>query len=256
MGYVAKGSVYLMIGLFGLLVAVGLAERGRGSYGAMVAVAGLPLGRWLLVALLLGLVGYAALSFVAAVAAPEQGRTRAGMISRAADALTGVVYAALAAGALQLLVLPSHEGGRLMEDVTRRVLGWPGGALAIGLAGAVVLAAGIGLIARAVRPRFGMPPARGRVPRWARRAARPLARVGAAARGVIFCTCGALAVQAAWTREPGEVADVGGALTALAARPAGAWIVFVLAVGCLCYGAYQLLKARYRAIVVRAAPPA
>ena len=253
----AKGSVYLMIGLSGLLVAAGLSERGRGSYGALVAVAGLPLGRWLLVALLLGLAGYAALSFVAAVAAPERERTRAGMITRAADGLTGVVYAFLAAGALQLLVLPAHQGGQLTERATRRVLEMPGGALLIGLVGAGVLAAGITLLVRAARSRFDIPPARtGGAPRWVRRAARPLARAGVAARGVIFCTCGALAVHAAWTREPGEVADVGGALTALATRPAGALIVFTLAVGCLCYGAYQLLKARYREIVVRTVPAA
>jgi hypothetical protein len=61
-GYAAKGVVYLTIGVSGLLVAVGLAERVRGSPGAMSVLVGLPLGRVLGGALAVGLAGYAARS--------------------------------------------------------------------------------------------------------------------------------------------------------------------------------------------------
>jgi len=66
-GYVAKGVVYVVVGISAMLVALGLDERARGSPGALRAIVQLPLGRVLLAALTAGLLGYAMLSFVAAV---------------------------------------------------------------------------------------------------------------------------------------------------------------------------------------------
>jgi hypothetical protein len=80
-GYVAKGVVYLLVGGTGLFVAVGLTERARGSSDVIRMLARLPMGRLLIGALTVGLVGYSMLSFVAALRAPEAGggaRGRAG----------------------------------------------------------------------------------------------------------------------------------------------------------------------------------
>ncbi|MGZ8458723.1 MAG: DUF1206 domain-containing protein, partial [Gemmatirosa sp.] len=57
-GYVARGVVYLLVGGTGLFVAVGLSERARGSTDVIRLLARLPMGRVLIAALTVGLVGY------------------------------------------------------------------------------------------------------------------------------------------------------------------------------------------------------
>jgi hypothetical protein len=79
-------------------------------------VESLPLGRLLLVSLSIGLLGYAALNLVGAVRDPEQrGRSLTGILTRAADALTGALYVALAVAAVRIAAAGSQEGGRIIE---------------------------------------------------------------------------------------------------------------------------------------------
>lgn len=257
-GYVARGVVYLVIGGTGLLLAFGLAERGRGSSDVMRLVVGLPLGRVLLAALTVGLVGYAVLSTVAAVRAPEGSEAERGaataVLVRASDAVAGVVYAGLAALAVRLLADPLYDTGFASELWATRLLALGAGRLLLGAAGLVTLAAAAALLYKAVaRPFAGQLERRGVRPAVVRLIAQ-LARAGVAARAVLFALCGGLLVHAAWTGEPGRVGGLGEALDTLSDAPAGPALVGVVAAGCLAYGLYQLAKARYRRLRLGVAP--
>lgn len=251
-GYAAKGVVYLVIGISGLLVALGLAEQVRGSPGAMRAIVRLPLGRALGAAMLIGLIAYAALSLVAAVRDPEgNGRGLRGFVARAVDAGAGLVYAALAASALRLLVDPRYDAGSLSTVVATRVLVLPAGGAAVTLAGAGMLAGGVALWIKAAVGRFTRLMERRRMqPRLAAWIV-GLARAGTAARGVLFALTGGTLARAGWQRDATAVGDFGDALTRLAARPAGPLLLGLVAAGCVSYGAYQLAKARFRRLQLR-----
>lgn len=245
-GYAAKGVLYLLIGNTALLVAFGIAEEARGSRGVLRLVAALPMGRLLIVALGIGLAGYSLLSFVAAMRAPEAGRGIGLVLTRAADAAAGVVYAALVALAVRLLADPQPSTRVASELWAVRLMDAPGGRALLGAIGLIVTGVSLFLFYRAA----AMPV----IARFERRHVAPallrsvaiVARVGITARGVLYALCGWLLLRAGWMGEPRSVGGLGVALDALAAAPAGHTVVGVVGAGCVAYGIYQLAKARWR----------
>ncbi|MGZ8413533.1 MAG: DUF1206 domain-containing protein, partial [Gemmatirosa sp.] len=252
-GYVARGVVYLLVGGTGLFVAVGLSERARGSTDVIRLLARLPMGRVLIAALTVGLVGYSLLSFVAAVRAPEGEGGARGALARAADAVAGTVYAALAALAVRLLADPTADTGSASEQWAARLLAMPGGRVLMALAGLAAAGAGLYLGYRALALPVTSQLERRRVAPAVVRGVVRLARVGLAARAILFVLCGGLLLRAGWSGEPRRVGGLGDALDTLADAPGGTAIVGIVAMGCVAYGAYQLAKARWRR--VRLAPP-
>lgn len=250
LGYVAKGVVYVVVGLSGVLVAVGLAERARGSPGAMRAIVRLPLGDLLGAALVAGLAGYALLSFVAAARAPERaagtGRALAGIALRVADAATGLAYAGLAATAVRLLADPLYDAGALGATWSRALFVVPGGAALLVGGGVLLVAIGAYLWHKALTTPFGELLERRRLPAGVAAWIVRLARAGTLARGVLFAVCGGMLARAGWRRDPAAVGDFGDALTVLAAAPAGPVLLAVVSLGCVAYGGYQFAKARFR----------
>lgn len=69
-----------------------------------------------------------------------------------------------------------------------------------------------------------------------------LARAGLAARGAVYVLVGALAVQVALD-DKGKQADRGGALTELAGRPFGAFLVWAVGVGLVAMALWRLSEA-------------
>ncbi|MDF1505705.1 DUF1206 domain-containing protein [Roseisolibacter sp. H3M3-2] len=254
MGYVAKGVVYLLVGGTGLFVAVGLTERARGSSDVIRLLAGLPMGRLLIGALTVGLVGYSVLSFVAALRAPEAERGWRGAVARVADAVVGLVYAGLAALAVRLLADGLADAAAASELWAARLLALPAGRPLLGAAGLAVVGVGGYLAWRSgARPLSGDLERR-RVSKGVVRVIVRLARVGLAARAVLFVLCGGLLVRAAWTGEPRRVNGLGDALDTLADAPAGPFVVGVVAAGCVAYGGYQFAKARWRRVRLEPEP--
>lgn len=257
LGYVAKGIVYLTIGGSGLLVAVGLAEQARGSPATMRMLMRLPLGHVLGGTFAAGLVGYAALSFVAAARDPEgHGRGVRGTALRLADAVTGVAYVGLAATALRLLVDRRYDAGDLGATWSGMLFRAPGGPGVLVLAGAGLVGIGGYLWVKAATARFDHVLERRRmrpdVARWIVR----LARAGTLARGVLFALCGGMLARAGWRRDPSAAGDFGDALTMLGATPAGPVLLGAVALGCAAYGTYQLAKARFRRMRLGGVPTA
>lgn len=213
------------------------------------------MGRVLLAALTAGLLGYATLSFVAAVRAPEGGPGMKGVLLRVADGLTGALYVGLALVALRLLAEPGYRAGRAVEVYAAWVMSRPFGNVIAVLLGLGVIASGAYLLVKSYAAPLGEPFSTGELEpehvAWVVR----LGRAGTAARGAIFGLCGALLVEAGVRDDPTQVRGVGDALTALGNRPYGPWLLGSAAAGFVAYGMYQFAKARYRRIVIRRPRP-
>ena len=253
LGYVAKGVVYLVIGVLALQTALGQGGDTTDQRGALAQVAGAPFGQILLVLLTIGLLGYAVWRFVQAAKDTEgKGSETKGLLARAGYAGVGVLYLALAFSALRLLLGSGGSGGQQQaQDWTARLLGQPMGAWLVGLAGVAVIANGLFQLYRAYSAKFReklrtdeMDP--GQVD-WVTK----LGRAGYAARGVAFGLIGLFLVQAALHREPGEVRGLDGALAALAEQPSGTEMLALVAAGLAAYGIFALVEARYRRMVLR-----
>jgi type IV secretory pathway VirB2 component (pilin) len=75
-----------------------------------------------------------------------------------------------------------------------------------------------------------------------------LGRVGGIARGIVFATAGVFLVIAAVRAQPQQAKGLDSALRALAATPLGPWLLLVVAIGLIMFGAYSCGEARWRRV--------
>lgn len=249
-GYAACGIIYLAIGAIAAGVTVGWAKSPGDAHRAMQLMERLPLGDLIVIALSIGLFGYAALNITGAVRDREQRRGFGGGLMRAADALTGALYLALAMVAVRIVSAPTRQGGLVIERWAADMMLVPGGPALLGAIGLSLGAAGAFLMYRARVESFEDILDRRTLSRDAWRFLAFSARFGTIARGVVLGIVGVLAIEAAVTRQAHRVGDVGDALSAIETTPAGRVVLAIVALGFMAYGAYQLAKVRHRRVPI------
>lgn len=247
-GFVAKGLVYIVIGLIAAGVALGMTRRFADAGGALRVLLAEPFGRALLVVVAAGLLGFAAWQAVAALFDVERrGARLQGLAARIGFAVSAIVHAVLGVDALRLAF--AERPDRAHDPVhywTSRVLSAPHGTWIVALAGAVVTVFGLDQLRRAggadVVADLDLP-ADGSAARWAK----GVGRLGEAARGVILLVIGGFLVHAA---EKGDPRPVGGLARALRAldHTYGPWLLAAVAAGLAAFGVLQVFSARYRRI--------
>ncbi len=248
-GYGACGVVYSAIGIAAVAVAIGLAAEPRVSHGVMLFLARQPFGPILLAALGVGLAGYATLNFAGAISDPERrGVSLFGIVARAVDVLTGVLYITLAVAALGIVIDPSRDGSNIVVTWAAGVLALPFGPLILGAIGAALIVSGAYLFYRASQEPFGEMLDRRVLSHRTRKAIALAARGGTAARALIFMICGLFVIRAAIADSADAVGDVGDALATIERAAFGPLLLGVVGVGFVAYGVYQLAKARYQRI--------
>jgi hypothetical protein len=246
-GFVAKGLVYIVIGLIAGGVALGMTRHFADAGGALRILLSEPFGRVLLVAVGAGLLGYAVWQAVAAALDVERrGARLRGLAARIGFAVGAFVHGVLGIDALGL-AYADRAGGRGAEPIrywTSRVLSEPHGTWIVAIAGAAVILFGLDQIRRAyvgdVVADLDLPPT-GAAARWAVR----VGRLGEAARGVILLVIGGFLIHAAQKGDPRPVGGLARALRALD-RDYGPWLLAAVAAGLAAFGVLQILSARYR----------
>ena len=248
-GYAACGTVYLAIGLAAVAVALGIADDPAGAHDVMVLVASQPFGPFALAALGIGLAGYAALNFAGAISDPERrGVSLMGLITRAVDILTGTLYISLALAALGIVMNPADNATKIVVAWAATVLALPFGKQLLAMIGGSLIVSGGYLFYRTSQEPFGEMLDRRSLSPDTRRWIVFAARVGTAARGVIFVVCGLFAIRAAITSSAESVGDVGDALATVGSTTFGPVLLAAVGAGFIAYGGYQLAKARYQRI--------
>jgi hypothetical protein len=248
-GLAARGTVYGVIGM----LAVQAAFFGRGATtdtrGAIQKIA--EQSRALVALLAVGLVGYALWRFAQAILDPEKkGKSLKGMAQRAAMLGSGVIYTSLALAAIRAI---NHgaagAGGDSSQKMAASVLDKPFGRWLVALIGAGVIAAGVTQFVRAWTKSFQKKLMTSKMDANERRLALHTGQLGLGARGVVFLITGLFLIQAAVRYDASRVRGLRGALEALAAQPHGQWLLGVVALGLVAFGAYSFLEARYRRIL-------
>jgi len=250
-GYVARGFVYVSIGLVAMLAALGRTPHAKGAQGALIeAWADWPAGVALIWLTGVGLYGFAGWRVLQSVFdADRQGRKPKALAARAGQALSGLVYGGLAVSTFGLL--DALEDLREPDDqaATRafvaQALDWPLGAWAVMAAGVFILALGAGNILQALTRDFCRQLVCDRgIGRWAQL----FGRAGYLARGVAFLPAGALMISAGLHARASEAGGVGAALEALGDRPHGGLILGLVGAGLIAFGLFAFVEARYRLI--------
>jgi hypothetical protein len=244
-GYVTRGLLYVLVG--GLAVAVATHRGGAvtSPQGAVGSVAQLPLGRVLLVFIVVGLVGYSLWGLVRAVFDPlNRGDDAKGLVQRAGYLGSFAAYAGLVPFTVQLILgtPPAQSGG---TPLTARILALPGGPWIVGAFGVGwIVGAGIGQLYEAYSARFRRDFEFWHMSEDMTRVAVVLGRVGHAARGVVFTIIGILIVKSAFDARAYEQTGLDGALAALAAQTGGGLLLGVVAAGLVAFGLFSLCCAR------------
>ena len=242
-GFVARGVVYITVGILAIKLAAGSGDRNANQQGALRAIVAQPFGKLLLILIAAGLGGYALWRFVRAIVGhgPEDSD---GAVDRVVAFASGVVYAGLCVIAVE--ILRGGGGSGSPKKPTAGVLGWPGGTWLVVVAGVVF--AGVGLYQgyRGLSTEFlddskvsEMHP---RARTWVKR----LGTFGYLARMVVFTLIGIFLVRAAVDYEPKKAVGLDGALATIDHAPYGPYVLGVVAAGLIAFGTYSLTDARFR----------
>jgi hypothetical protein len=250
-GFLAKGVVYLLIGILALQAAAGAGGRTTGTAGAFRVLLHQPLGRWLLWLMAIGLAGYAAWRMICALIDPEQ-RGRQGwkrLAVRAGYAGSALIHAGLAWQAVRLaLGQGGGSGDGQAESRTAQLLDAPLGPWLVGLVALGLAGYGVGQIVRGFRRDAASRLHLGNLGSDERRIVLRAARAGLVSRGVVFGLMAVFLARAALQHDPTEAGGLAEALQTLARQPYAPFVLGAVALGLAAYGAYQLALARYRVI--------
>lgn len=247
-GYIAKGVVYLIVGILAAQAAFGTGGQVAGSKNAIREIASQPFGQTLLILTAIGLAGYALYRFVLAVKDPKnKGSDTKGTTKRIGYAASGVTNLLLAFYAVQI-VMGSGGGGSSKQTYVAQLMSQPFGLWLVGILGVIVAGVGGYHIYKALNEKFMEKYNTGEMSSTERTWARRLGKWGITARGIVFGIIGVFLVRAAMTADPSKTKGLGGALQTLAEQSYGPWLLGFVALGLAAYGVYCFSHAKYRQI--------
>jgi hypothetical protein len=247
-GLVAKGISYGLVGVLAIKLAVGSGGSATSRQGALQSLAQHGLGKVLLGLLAVGFAAYAVWRFVQAfVEQDEDGEAkqwgkRAGYVGR------GLIYAGLTFSSVKILTGSHGQASqdRKAHQTTATVFDWPGGRWLVGIAGIVVVGAGIWNLYRGLSRKFEDRWRTGSMGPGARRWGARAGVAGHAARFVVFGLIGIFLVKAAVEYDSADAIGLDGALEKLAQASYGPYLLGLTAAGLVCYGVFCLADARFR----------
>jgi hypothetical protein len=245
LGLVARGFLYLVVGFLAFRVAMGSTQQAD-RHGAFRAIGRNGIGRWSLVLVAVGFFGYALWRLAEATVRPgdKSALARAGAASR------GVLYLGFAVTTISFVVTKHAENSDEKEqDLTARVLDWPGGRYLVAAVGLALVGAGVANAWRALSSKYRKRLKQHEIDPATLRWLKPFAYAGLAARFVVFSLVGAFLVQAAITYDAEKARGIDGSLRTLAKAPYGEPLIMVVAAGLVAFGLWCFVEARYRKVL-------
>jgi Domain of Unknown Function (DUF1206) len=250
-GLVARGVVYGVIGILAIKLVVGSGGKATNQQGALQTIAQQPFGKVLLIAMAVGLVGYAGWRLLRAAVGHGSEEADSGF-DRVAAAASGLCYGALCVVAVKILAGSSSgsgsTGGSHPSKTTAGVLGWSGGTAIVGLAGSVLLGVGLYQGYKVLTAKFMEETATEKMGPGIRDAYQVLGVFGQVSRMVVFVLTGYGLLAAALDYDPHKAVGLDGALRELANGSFGPILLGVVAAGLIGFALFSFAEARFRRV--------
>jgi hypothetical protein len=242
-GYVARGMVYILVGMTALSAGMGARRNALGITGVLQEIFETRLGIILVLGIAAGMACFALWRIAQGVLdADNLGKTPRAVIRRAAYTASSLAYFALAAMAVETIFQVSTSSPR---GWAAWILSWPLGSTLLGLVGFGFLAVGAGTAMRAYRAPFkkdlDLNPS---TKKWLV----PIGRAGHGARAIIFVLIGYFLTISAAHSNTHEVRDMAGALNALQEQQFGMVLYNSVALGLTSFGVFEFIQAIFRKV--------
>ena len=245
-GFGARGLIYFVMGVIDVQVATGAAHAPADQQGALAAISAQPVGKILLLIVLVGLVGYTLWGLIRVIFDPlHLGKDAKGFVQRLWFLTSAFTYGSLIFPTYNLLngsggsAQNGQQTAQTQQSVTP-LLSSTGGQWLVGILGLISLGIGFGQVFQGLSRKFDKQFELYRLnPRqrvWIRR----LGRFGTVARGITFGLIGAFLIISAVRADPSQAQGIDGALLKLAQLPYGPWLLGIVAVGLIAFGIYSM----------------
>lgn len=252
LGYIAKGIIYLLIGIFAVQAAVFYNREATGTYLSLTSLAGQPFGKLLVFMLAIALMGYVLRRLFQIILLPRYSAVSGFkcLFKQAGYMMSGLSYIGVAYSALNI-ALETGEYDDTAEDLADELFELPIGEWLIFLGGIAVLTVGFfyvwGAYTGSYISEFESSDIHHRVENWTRR----VGKYGVAARGVSFVLTGIFIIRAALDGNSEFAGGLQNALQALVAQPLGELWLGLIGLGFISYGLYMFIAARYRRYAIK-----
>jgi hypothetical protein len=234
-------------------VALGRGGETTDNKGALTRIVEAPFGKFLLIAMAVGIAGYALWRLLQALLDTDgEGTDAEGIAKRVGYAGSAVIYTGLALSAVQLLRTGSagESGSQSAQGWTAQLMAKPFGQWLVAVVGLLVIGIGGYQIYKGYKAKFREDLELGEIGATGETWVTRLGRIGHIARGLVFGLIGVFLIVAALQANPGEARGIDGALATLAQQSFGPWLLGAVAIGFVAYGLYMFAEARYRRMVV------
>ena len=246
-GFAARATVYAIIGVLAIKLAIGSGGKTTDQSGALKTIAHQPFGEGLLILVAIGLAGYSLWRLSHAVLGHGPERSDSGF-DRVTALGSGIAYGIMCAVAVEILLGSGGGTTGATSKTAGGVLGWPGGPWLVGLAGAVFVGNALYQGYRGLTQDFLKDAKTGEMSTTTRRWYKTAAIFGHLARMVVFGLVGVFLIKAAIEFDPNKAVGLDGALAKLAGQPYGSALLGLVAAGLVAFALYSLADARYRRI--------
>jgi Domain of Unknown Function (DUF1206) len=247
-GFICYGVIHLLFAWVALQLAFGNSSQESDQSGAMQKLAAQPLGKGLLIVVVVGMVALAIWQAFEAAIGESGEQDKEAIAERVVSGVRAIVYLWLAWIGVKVLRGANASQAQSSQSKTSSLMSSTGGRWLVGLIGVVVLGVGIGLLWYGLKKKFEkhlntqlMNPA-------VRKTTRRLGMAGYTAKAIAYGIAGILLVVAAVKYDAGKATGLDGALKTLAAQSYGTWLLTLVALGIAAFGIFCFFQARYRKV--------
>ena len=245
-GYIAKGVVYVLLGLLGFMAAFelsGKSDKQATQAGTLQFIKELPAGNILLLLLALGLLCYSVWRGIEAFYNPNGERKK--WTKRVLYLLSGLAYLVLAYAALRAMFENSSGNGDQNQKLAGELMNQPLGQVLVGIAGLIF--AGVGIY----QTYYGFSEKYKKhvqdLSLHSQHAALLLrsGKVGYISRGIVWLVIAYLFIRAAVHSSASEAGNTGKAFQFVENSPYGSYLLGALGLGLIAYGIFNFIRARF-----------